>query len=49
MDVIGARRAGLHAVWINRRDETWEHAEKPDLEVRSLDELVHWLERAPAL
>lgn len=48
MDVLGARRAGLRAVWINRRDETWEHAETPDLEVRSLDQLVHWLERASA-
>lgn len=48
MDVLGARRAGLPAVWINRRDEVWEHPERPDLEVRSLDELAAWLERASA-
>lgn len=44
MDVLGARRAGLHAVWINRRGETWEHAEQPDLIVHDLIELADWLD-----
>lgn len=48
MDVLGARRAGLCAAWINRRDEVWEHEERPDLEIRSLDALAEWLERTPA-
>jgi putative hydrolase of the HAD superfamily len=44
MDVLGARRAGLRAVWINRRDEAWEHKEQPDLIVHTLTELADWLE-----
>jgi 2-haloalkanoic acid dehalogenase type II len=44
MDVLGARRAGLQAVWINRREESWSHPERPDLEVRCLIELADWIE-----
>lgn len=43
LDVEGARRAGMLAVWINRRGESWPHAEPPDLEITTLSEL------APAL
>jgi 2-haloalkanoic acid dehalogenase type II len=43
MDVIGARRAGLYSVWLNRHAVPWPHAERPHLEIRSLAEL------APAL
>lgn len=39
-DVHGAREAGLRAVWVNRRSETWpEEFAAPDVEVRHVGEL----------
>jgi putative hydrolase of the HAD superfamily len=39
MDVMGARNAGMQAVWTNRVQALWPHPEEPDLEVASLSEL----------
>ncbi len=47
MDVIGARRAGMFAVWLNRDGQVWSHAEQPDLEIRNLTELCEWAEAIP--
>lgn len=47
MDVIGARRAGMFAIWLNRDGRTWTHAEQPDLEIRTLTELCDWVEGLP--
>jgi putative hydrolase of the HAD superfamily len=44
MDVIGARQAGMFAVWLNREGRSWSHAVQPDLEIRNLTELCNWLE-----
>lgn len=44
LDVIGAHRAGLRTVWINRRDETWSHPEQPDLIAPDLHALADWLD-----
>ena len=52
MDVIGARRAGLRACWINRPDERgrsqpWPDARPcPDLEFPTLAALADWLDAA---
>ena len=49
LDVVGAHRAGLRTAWINRHDAAWTHAEvEPDLHLRDLGELVHWIERRAA-
>jgi putative hydrolase of the HAD superfamily len=47
LDVQGAQRAGLRAVWMNRvgRVNDLAHQVQPDAEVTSLDELVDWLKR----
>jgi putative hydrolase of the HAD superfamily len=45
LDVIGARRAGMIAVWLNRNDDTWAHRDLPDVEIRNLDELESALDR----
>lgn len=42
-DVLGARRAGLHAAWINPRGETFPHELPPSLTVRHLGELAEAL------
>lgn len=43
-DVEGSRRAGMHAIWINRTDAPWpEHLEPPAHTVQSLDELAQLL------
>ncbi len=47
MDVLGAKRAGMFAVWLNREGREWPHAERPDLEIRDLAELCHWLDSYP--
>ncbi|WP_298232326.1 HAD family hydrolase [uncultured Azohydromonas sp.] len=39
LDVLGARNAGMQAVWNNRVQALWPHPEAPDLEVVSLSEL----------
>lgn len=46
-DVRGAQAAGLRAVWLNRSGARWVgRRRRPDLEVRSLAELVAWVEQA---
>lgn len=47
IDVQGAQRAGLRAVWMNRvgRVNDMPHEVRPDAEVSSLDELIAWLKR----
>ena len=39
LDVLGAQRAGMVTVWLNRHGARWEHGERPDIEVRTLDEI----------
>jgi HAD superfamily hydrolase (TIGR01549 family) len=45
LDVVGAHRAGLKAVWLNREGRDWPYANDPhpDLVVRDLAELDAWL------
>nr|WP_273545605.1 HAD family hydrolase [Paenibacillus caui] len=38
-DVLGAKRAGIKAVWLNRTQANWNHEVKPDYTVRRLDEI----------
>ena len=47
LDVDGAQRAGLRAVWMNRTDsgKHLEHGVTPDAIVRNFDELLDWLKR----
>ena len=47
LDVQGAQRAGLRAVWMNRTGSTkhLEHEVVPDAIVRDFDELIDWLKR----
>jgi HAD superfamily hydrolase (TIGR01549 family) len=47
LDVQGAQRAGLRAVWMNRTGSTrhLEHEVVPDATVRDFDELLDWLKR----
>ncbi|MFP5394127.1 MAG: HAD family hydrolase [Gammaproteobacteria bacterium] len=47
LDVQGAQRAGLRAVWLNRRGSTahLEHEVVPDAIVSNFDELLAWLAR----
>jgi len=48
MDVLGAHRAGLRSVWINRDAHAWTgQPAQPDLIVRDLDELARRLEHDP--
>lgn len=42
LDVRGARRAGLHAVWINRTDHPWPGDDVPDT-VADLEAFERWL------
>jgi putative hydrolase of the HAD superfamily len=44
LDVIGARRAGMVAVWLNRSGDAWPHDEAPDVEITSLAELERALD-----
>lgn len=39
-DIVGAKRVGADAAWINRRAATWNHEVKPDYIVTSLLELL---------
>ena len=44
IDVVGAREAGLKAVWVNRNGHDWpEHLEEPDGIVRHVGELLSLL------
>jgi putative hydrolase of the HAD superfamily len=47
LDVQGAQRAGLRAVWMNRTGSTrhLEHEVVPDAIVRDFDQLLDWLKR----
>jgi putative hydrolase of the HAD superfamily len=47
LDVQGAQRAGLRAVWMNRTgsQKHLEHEVVPDAIVRNFDELLDWLKR----
>jgi HAD superfamily hydrolase (TIGR01549 family) len=47
LDVQGAQRAGLRAVWMNRTGSTkhLEHEVVPDAIVSNFDELLEWLKR----
>ena len=47
LDVRGAQRAGLRAVWMNRTGSTkhMEHEVVPDAIVSDFDELLDWLTR----
>ncbi|NHZ41858.1 MULTISPECIES: HAD family hydrolase [Massilia] len=47
LDVQGAQRAGLRAVWLNRTgsERHLEHGVVPDAICRSFDELLDWLKR----
>ena len=50
LDIEGARRAGMQAVWVNRDDAGWPgHLEPPVLQVRTLDELQAILLRPTAV
>ena len=52
LDVLGARAAGLRCAWLNRNGARWhDHvaalapdSPPPDLELRDLGELAHWIE-----
>jgi len=45
MDVVGAHRAGLRTVWLNREGRAWPHADlRPDLELPTLAALADWLD-----
>ena len=44
LDVLGAKQAGLFAVWLNRDGRDWQHAQRPDLEVADLHQLCAWLD-----
>lgn len=42
-DVLGAARAGLRTIWLNRRGDDWQHAHRADAEVRDLDQVLPML------
>lgn len=45
-DVMGARHAGMQAVWVDRKGSPWEPFDgEPDLTVETLDELADVLDR----
>ncbi len=48
IDVVGASEAGLRSAWLNRHGAVWDHARRPDLVIRDLDELATRLENAEA-
>ncbi len=50
LDVYGAQRAGLRAVWMNRTGQVnyLPNEVRPDAEVSSLDGLLDWLKREHA-
>jgi putative hydrolase of the HAD superfamily len=43
LDVLGARRAGLAAAWINRRAAVWERDDAPDHAFADMEALARWL------
>ena len=38
-DVLGARNAGMHAIWLNSKDTAWPHESAPPRSIESLDQL----------
>ncbi|MBR2568236.1 MAG: HAD family hydrolase [Paenibacillus sp.] len=38
-DVVGAKREGITACWLNRNKRSWDHKVAPDLVIQSLEEL----------
>lgn len=38
-DVLGAKREGITACWVNRNNEPWTEAVKPDYTISNLNEL----------
>lgn len=38
-DILGAATAGFRTIWINRRQETWQHQCRPHAQIESLSEL----------
>ena len=49
LDVLGASAAGMRSAWLNRTGAVWQHAVKPDVVARDLDELAGLLERVQAV
>lgn len=45
LDVLGAQRAGLFAIWLNRDGRDWPLPQRPDLEVGDLQQLCAWLDQ----
>jgi HAD superfamily hydrolase (TIGR01509 family) len=39
LDVLGAKRAGMVSVWVNREQAEWPYENRPDIEINSLDQL----------
>ncbi len=49
IDILGAQRVGMATAWINRVNLDWPREQpRPDIEVKNLQELVHWLDSGPA-
>jgi HAD superfamily hydrolase (TIGR01509 family) len=45
LDIVGARRAGMHSCWINRTRDRWPPGlPRPDLEFATLSGLADWLD-----
>ncbi|TAH47094.1 MAG: HAD family hydrolase [Gammaproteobacteria bacterium] len=44
-DIKGAREAGMRTAWLNRKQDSWNHEARPDLEFGNLGELAAWLQR----
>lgn len=42
-DVLGAAKAGMQTIWLNRRRHTWQHAHTADAEAKDLDEVLEIL------
>jgi putative hydrolase of the HAD superfamily len=44
-DIFGARQAGIHSVWLNRSNQTWQHDDcEADVHITSLTELPRVVE-----
>ena len=44
-DIIGAKRAGVRSVWLNRQGSNNEAEQQPDFEISSFRELTEVLEK----
>ncbi len=42
-DIIGAAEVGMKTIWVNRRQQVWNHDYRPDAEVQSLSEVPELL------